>query len=369
MTIKSLLTNLGIGALIATNLVAANPADSTGTPAQKQNIIYSSKQNLSATGEGILLKDFEFDLDLKQNGKIDLEEDLGLYAKKDTLSYDVIPLKKGIKNIISYLNKDSNLSQEKKATIDYLRNYLNKTEKDSSSNDSSSIATLRKSLEDKIIDTNKDSLIIDNKWKINDGKYLIAARSKQTKDLKPNSLYFLVDLTTEDLPQPDTTRINAIKKENHPRIFFDGLGNKDMNGGRIGFGYGPIGISFGYLQGKDKIINEKSVPLSSGLIGSGKEEILNPISYLIGAEAEIGPAIIGADAYSNNHTKRVYESISSGNRIIREKTNSKAENSFNFGVHAGAKIKLTDKLYLRAIATYNKRDGMYYGGGLNFKLK
>ena len=162
-----------------------------------QNRIYSGNPEFSVVGEGVVLKDFVYNITLNPNSKIELDKFLDLYAKRGEISYVAVDAKKGLKNIISFLKKDlksrdAQSQKERIATIKYYENLLEEI----SQNARSSLNKLEKAVGDGVIDVQKDSLMTNGIWQIKDGKYIIISKNKKTDWYVANSVPVIVDIKT-----------------------------------------------------------------------------------------------------------------------------------------------------------------------------
>ena len=164
-----------------------------------QNRILSKDQSwtFSATGEGIFLKNFVYSLNIDSNSNCDLEGMLS--AVKGDVHYEVMGAKKGLENTLSYLRKIKNQTGEQKASMRYMEGLLKNTEE----SDSQSVRLLGKSLQDRVIAPQQDSLFVNGEWQIKEGRYIIMARS-ETKTFGgvkyvANSVPILVDVRTNSL--------------------------------------------------------------------------------------------------------------------------------------------------------------------------
>ncbi|MDP3992072.1 MAG: hypothetical protein Q8P79_01020 [Nanoarchaeota archaeon] len=121
MSLKTKLGILGlVGSLaLGTEAYAQNPR--AGSARAQPNRILSRCPEYSASGEGILLKDFVFN-------EPNSSENLGkvfscLYAQRGNISYDTINARRGLENVLSNL-KNGVSTPEKRASIEYIQGLL-----------------------------------------------------------------------------------------------------------------------------------------------------------------------------------------------------------------------------------------------------
>lgn len=159
----------------------------------QQNTIYSRNPELSAAGEGVILKDHVFNYQLVPNTVINLENEFGLYATRGEVNYSASDARAGLENVISYLR--GNISVVRTdiglASIDYFENLLSET----TESDRASVAQLNRALEDRVIDVQGDSLYVDGNWRIQEGRYGIIARSNAVPGFSDQSIPILVEFT------------------------------------------------------------------------------------------------------------------------------------------------------------------------------
>ena len=124
MGLKNKLGILGLASSLAlgTEAYAQTPrADSTRA---QPNRILSRCPEYSATGEGVLLKDFVFN-------EPNSSENLGkvfscLYAQRGNISYDTVDARRGLENVLSYLRaRGDSLTETGRASIEYIKGISN----------------------------------------------------------------------------------------------------------------------------------------------------------------------------------------------------------------------------------------------------
>ena len=375
-----------------------------------ENRIYSSNPTYSATGEGVVLKDFVYDISLNPNSRITLDEVFGLYAKKGDITYTVVDAKNGLRNVIAFLEKDLNSrdaqsKSERIATINHYKNLLGKI----SESDSASLNGLEKAVSDGIIDVNNDSLVLPEGWKIKDGVYVLIAKSKSLDSGKEkyvaNSVPIVINLKTYSektgidsklIGEPavsiptfqepaqkkagkevsgkessDEKYSKPERKFSRTELILDGLvGENGLSGASAGISHGPVAFLFNALRSDDIRVNEVTVPLSAGRYGYGTEDHVNFNS--LGLSLELYPVkflFLGAGGNRWNYTERIEESIrDEEGEIIKSNTNSKSAKEYSARGYLGAEIPIKNGCGLRLSGGYDTKKGIFGGIGLNVKL-
>ncbi len=176
-------TKIAVGALALLGYLGT--ADSAGAqqPA-RQNRILSAEECLSATGEGIYLKNFCHDIYLRQDSKLSIENRFGLSALKGDVSYSAISAKKGIEYGLAFLATQPKTGV-RDASITYLQNLLDKVP----SEDKASVASLNHAVSDGVIEGSE--LI----GKVASGTYAIMTRSRSIQDQIENRMPILVNIS------------------------------------------------------------------------------------------------------------------------------------------------------------------------------
>ncbi len=146
----------------------------------RQNRIYSGKIEYSASGEGILLKNFV--PHYLPDSTINLGERFGLYAERGNLSWNVSSTKKGLENILSFLRSGVQ-TPEKRESINYIQRLLQTV----SEPDSASLNALRRAVANGNISQSEMKSIQPN-------TYIIAARSQAMQGYKAETLPILVNI-------------------------------------------------------------------------------------------------------------------------------------------------------------------------------
>ena len=412
---KKLLKKTGIVPVIALSVLSylVNPISLSATDQKKKTIenrIYSSLPENSASGEGVALKDFVYDINLNSDSNVKLDEVFGLYAKKGDIQYNVIDAQKGLKNIIVFLEKnlnsrDAQSKSERIATINHYKNLLQKT----SESDISSLNNLEKAVQDGVIDVRGDSLVLPEGWKIKEGKYVLVAKSKSLESgnekYVANSIPLVVNIKfssekpseikhdAQSAIRHDAKRAYAKervhapalekethkeyeKKEDSKKIFTAGLileafgGENGLKGAGVGLNYGPLALVFNYAKSNDLRVNEVTVPLSVDRYGYGTEDHVNFNS--IGAALEVYPVrglFLGAGGNRWNYTDKIEENILSGNgEVIKTNTNSKSAKEYSARGYLGVEIPVKKSFGLRFTGGYDTKKGLFGGAGLNIKL-
>lgn len=170
---------------------AQNPTETR----QGQNRIYSSDHCLSATGEGVYLKNFCHDLTLSPDSRINLNTMFNFSAISGEVSYDVMTGREGIEYGLRFLRQGTQ-NPEKRASINYLENLLQNTPE----SDPGSVSLLRKAVGDGILDQN-DSLFMNNQPRIHEGWYTFLAKSPGVTEYAPNSIPVFVHIKNQ-IPAP-----------------------------------------------------------------------------------------------------------------------------------------------------------------------
>ena len=362
---------------------------------EPQNIIYSEYPELSAVGEGVVLKDFVHYLPLIPSSKINLDEKFGLDAKKGNVFYEIIDTKTGLKNIISYLEKDlssrdEQSKKERQATINYFEGLLKRILEEKSESDKQSLSNLEKSVKEGFISGEG----------IKDGIYVIIGKSKTTERLAENSIPILVNIRTEPeklyVPEPEkrieervvdvaesekptkpgekfvVERVEITgtrKKEEKPkkslstRLIVDGFYGKDgLKGAGVGIGYGPFSLLLNYSTRDDKIVEEIITDLSAGRTGIGTIKNTDFNSLGTALELYFNPFFVGTGINLWNYTHSVEESIvSSDGEIIKSNTNSKSKRTILGKFYAGAELPVSERFGLRAMVGYETGNGIGNG--------
>ena len=169
------------------------------------NRILSRNQEYSATGEGVLLKDFVYNFTLGHDSRINLDDTFGLYAERGgSVSYGVVGLRKGLADVVSFLKKDLPVTDEDKASIRYIEGLRNT--KDS---DMASVGLLERALKDGVLDFEADSLN-----RVKEGKYVFVAKSKKVGGYNSNSIPIIVDVK---IASPETRSDTSSEKQPQKR--------------------------------------------------------------------------------------------------------------------------------------------------------
>ncbi len=380
---------LGIlgASLLAGSLAFGSEAYAQQTQVQK-NKIYSRNPEYSASGEGVLLKDFVYDL---PDSTVNIGKWLGLYAQRGDISYDAVNTRKGLENTLSYL-REGTQTPEKRASIDYVQRLL----RTMSETDSTSLKALREAVADGSINSQEITEIKPN-------TYIIIAKSSAGQGYVSESVPILVNIRAKPIssvpparrePEPvrgrvDTLRTDTIprvtqrplytpreserheRKKSSARLTLDGFaGENKVIGAGIGIGYGPVGFSVNYSQAGDRTVDSVTVPLSVGRIGTGIKEERDFRS--LGITVELHPLeslFLGAGVNSGNYTTRVKESIiSASGDTLETNTNSRSDNKHSYRIFGGAEIPLNSMLGLRVFGGYDSRKGAWGGLGGRFRL-
>ena len=422
---KKLVKKAGIVPVAALSLLSylANPVDMNASDQKKKTIenrIYSYNPGYSATGEGVALKDFVFDLHLDENSNVNLEGAFGLYAKKGDIEYSVLDAKKGLRRIIDFLERDLNFrdAQSKKERIATINHYKNLFDKISES-DAISVNSLEKAVRDGVIDVRGDSLVAPEGWKIKGGMYVFVAKSKtidgKSEKYVANSIPFVVDLKIspekihperagidpkliggpirliptlpEDIRkkiEEDLAREKGIPYEEYAKpvrkderkfastgLILDVFAGKDgLKGAGVGFKYGPVAFLVNASKSNDLRINEVTVPLSLDRYGYGTEDHIDFNS--LGLAGELHPIeyfFLGVGGNRWNYTEKINENIFSGeDEVIKSNTNSQLAKEYSLRGYAGVEIPIRNAVGIRVSGGYDTKKGIYGGIGLNVKL-
>ena len=122
MSQKTKLGILGVSLLagslaLGTEAYAQNPRSSA-----QPNRVLSRCSEYSATGEGVLLKDFVFN---EPDSANNLRRVFScLYAQRGNISYDTVDARKGLENVLSFL-RNGTQTPEKRASIEYIKGISN----------------------------------------------------------------------------------------------------------------------------------------------------------------------------------------------------------------------------------------------------
>ena len=195
MSKSSYLTRIASAAILATGYLAgadsayAQSKPQTNVPVSssqsaRQNRILSRNEENSATGEGVLLKDFIYNVNLVPNTKVSLDSAFGLYAQKGNVSYEVVSGRTGLRRVLSELKSAKKPTGKEKASIDYIQGLLGKTWE----NDANSVGALEMAVKDKIIDVEKEAKDVLS------GRYVFVAKSRSLEGYNANSIPIIVDI-------------------------------------------------------------------------------------------------------------------------------------------------------------------------------
>jgi hypothetical protein len=155
--------------------------------ASNQNRILSRNQENSVTGDGVLLKDFIYNFNLKQGSKISLDSAFGLYAQKGNVSYEVVEGREGLKGVLSYLRQNKNPTEKEKASINYIEGLLKRTWE----GNKNSVNALERAVQDRVIDVTKEA------GNVMGGRYVLKVISPTVGEAKGNTVYAIVDLKND----------------------------------------------------------------------------------------------------------------------------------------------------------------------------
>ncbi|MBW6442381.1 hypothetical protein K0A97_01200 [Patescibacteria group bacterium] len=169
MTLKKILA----GATIAFLLGSPNVNFATNT--KKNNRVYSEDSRLSVSGDGVILKDFGFDMYLNPDSETSLSEYLNKFKLKPLegdINWSIGDAKEGLRDVINYLKKDLNsldsLSKKKAiATINHYERLINEIPE----SDKNSLNNLEKLL------YNGSPISKDDMKNIQEGPYMFIAKS------------------------------------------------------------------------------------------------------------------------------------------------------------------------------------------------
>ena len=191
-------TKIAMGALALMGYLG-NVNSAEAQQSMRQNRILSRNEENSATGEGVLLKDFAYkmnfapntkvnniinNLGLVPNTKVSLDSAFGLYAQKGEVSYNVVGGREGLRSVLSTLRKNKNPDGKEKASIHYIEGLLRNT----SPSDTASVGALERAVRDKVIDVGREAKNVVS------GRYVFIAKSKAMEGYEANSIPIIVDI-------------------------------------------------------------------------------------------------------------------------------------------------------------------------------
>ncbi|MCX6749138.1 MAG: hypothetical protein NTW17_00120 [Candidatus Pacearchaeota archaeon] len=168
-------------------VTAAQPVAVESTQARTRNLqnrILSGNYCLSATGEGIYLKNFCHDVELGSDSRINLNQRFSLSATVGNDNYEVITGREGVRYGLRMLRR-GRLTPEKRASITYLENLLQRM----SENDSASVSLLEQDAQNGILGDG-----INDLSQIHEGIYAFVAKSGRSGRYVENGMPIFVNI-------------------------------------------------------------------------------------------------------------------------------------------------------------------------------
>lgn len=363
----------------------------------ERDYIVSDNYCNSVTGDGSVLRNLCYDINLTPNSRIDLGDILDLETLSGrNVNYKVLDLEEGLRGVIARI-RNGDQTGETQTSIKYYQRLLGLVGTEIQKPDVYSEQRLQRALEDEVIDVRGEGLFNPSAraYHTEDGLYAVLVESED----KDESHYVFLRLrgSPEDFAQPiqPETRPEGQLGERvdvdeafdvfegipQPEIdlagepdYLPGITSEDRRARRadrvatrfsIGAmrnfedtergliassGVGSLSVFAGITQSDDKTLERLNVPLNNGRLGRGTTERIDESSLMAGLEFHPGYFVLGAGVEKDDYTLRVNERIEAANGdVLASSSNSKTKSEFNKIFYGGVDIPLTRNLGVKAL--------------------